>query len=128
MSRKLYRIMTPDQWDETRILGVFNAAEYEKEGQTYACYLYQTQYVAGFLYNGELDLSLVELDPSKLGVGVEDKNLQGGEELFPHILGQIPAEACIKVFPLPVEGDGSFELPNELQAEFSEQMKELETV
>lgn len=124
MKRKLYRIMTPEEYEEVKFSGFFRPAELEREGHVYACYLYQAEFVAGLLYNGELGLTLLEIDPAKLGCEVEDKNLKGGEELFPHIKGPIPRDAFINEYPLPVEGDGSFELPYELQEEYQQQIKE----
>jgi len=122
--KKLYRIMTPTQYKEVRSSGFFMPAELEREGHVYACYLYQAEFVASLLYHGEFGLTLLEIDPVKLGCEVEDKNLKGGTELFPHIKGAIPASACISEYPLPVEGDGTFELPIQLQAEYLQQRRD----
>lgn len=126
MSRKekLYRIMTPDQLDAVKRTGSFRPQELVFEGHVYACYLFQTEFVAGLLYNGALGLILLEIDPDKLGCEVYDDNFKGGKELFPHIRGPIPLEAFIQEYPLPVDPDGSFELPYELQAEYERQMNE----
>jgi uncharacterized protein (DUF952 family) len=121
--KKLYRIMTPAQYKEVRTSGFFMPAELEREGHVYACYLYQAEFVAGLLYHGEFGLTLLEIDPVKLDCEVEDKNLKGGTELFPHIKGPIPASACVSEYPLPVEGDGSFELPIQLQEEYQYQLR-----
>jgi len=126
--KKLYRIMTPAEYKLVKSSGFFKPAELAREGHVYACYLAQTEFVAALLYNGEFGLTLLEIDPTKLGCAVEDKNLKGGKELFPHIKGPIPAAACINEYPLPVEADGTFELPLELQAEYKEQMNEKATV
>lgn len=122
--KKLYRIMTPAEYTATKKSGFFNPEELTRDGHIYACYLFQAEFVAGLLYHGELGLTLLEIDPNKLGCAVEVKNLKGGKELFPHIKGRIPIAACINEYPLPVEADGSFELPLELLAEYEEQMNE----
>ncbi len=122
--KKLYRIMTPDEYVAVKSSGFFRPAELAREGHVYACYLYQAEFVAELLYRDELGLTLLEIDPHKLACEVEDKNLKGGKELFPHIKGPIPAQACINEYPLPVEADGSFELPLELQDEYEQQMNE----
>jgi len=120
--KKLYRIMTPAEYKAVKSSGYFKPAELVREGHVYACYLFQAEFVAGLLYHGEFGLTLLEIDPTQLGCIVEDKNLKGGKEFFPHIKGPIPAAACINEYPLPVEADGTFELPLELQAEYEEQM------
>lgn len=122
--KKLYRIMTPEEYRLVKSSGFFKPAELAREGHVYACYLFQAEFVAELLYRDELGLTLLEIDPYQLGCEVEDKNLKGGKELFPHIKGPIPAHACINEYPLPVEADGSFELPLELQAEYEQQMNE----
>jgi len=122
--KKLYRIMTPAEYKSVKQSGFFKPAELAREGHVYACYLYQAEFVAGLLYHGELGLTLLEIDPTKLDCTVEDKNLKGGKELFPHIKGAIPAAACINEYPLPVEGDGTFELPIQLQAEYQQQRRD----
>lgn len=124
ITRKLYRIMTPAEYDIVKSSGFFKPGELVREGHVYACYLFQTEFVAGLLYNGEFGLTLLEIDPLRLGCGVEDKNLKGGKELFPHIKGAIPLAAFINEYPLPVEADGSFELPFELMDEYEQQMNE----
>ena len=121
---KLYRIMTPEEFAEVKRSGFFKPAELAREGHVYACYLFQTEFVAGLLYHGELGLTLLEIDPDQLGCGVTDKNLKGGKELFPHILGPVPLAAFIHAYELPVEADGSFELPLELQDEYERQMNQ----
>lgn len=123
-AKKLYRIMTPEEYAVVKSSGFFKPAELAREGHVYACYLFQTEFVAELLYRDELGLTLLEIAPEKLGCAVEDKNLKGGKEQFPHIKGPIPAHAFIKEYPLPVEADGSFELPLELQAEYEQQMNE----
>lgn len=122
--KKLYRIMTPEEYRVVKSSGFFKPAELARDGHVYACYLFQAEFVAELLYRDELGLTLLEIDPHQLGCDVEDKNLKGGKELFPHIKGPIPAHACINEYPLPVEADGSFELPLELQAEYEQQMNE----
>ena len=123
-TKKLYRIMTPEEYEVVKQTGFFRPTELAREGHVYDCYLFQTEFVAALLYHGELGLTLLEIDPHKLGCAVVDMNLKGGKELFPHIKGAIPAAAFIHEYPLPVEGDGSFELPLELQAEYEQQMNE----
>jgi len=53
-TKKLYRIMTPDEYLVVKSTGFFKPAELAREGHVYACYLFQTEFVAALLYNGEL--------------------------------------------------------------------------
>ena len=116
--------MTPEEFEAIKEVGTFRPQELIFDGHIYACYLFQTELVAQLLYSGELGLVLAEIDRGKLNCEVEDDNFKGGKELFPHIRGEVPLEAFINVYPLPVEADGTFELPLELQAEYEQQMNE----
>ena len=116
--------MTPEEYDTVEQSGFFEPKELIAEGHIYACYLYQAEFVGALLYSDELGLVLLEINPTKLSCEIEDKNLNRGKEIFPHIKGAVPIEAFVKKYDLPVEGDGSFELPLELQEEYEQQMNE----
>jgi uncharacterized protein (DUF952 family) len=55
-------------------------------------------------------LILLHIDPTRLDAKVVYENLEGGEQLFPHVYGPIPVPAVVGVTPLLPSEDGSFTL------------------
>ena len=53
--------------------------------------------VAQRLFRGRRDLILVRIDPDVLEPEVRLENLEGGEELFPHIYGELDLSAVTGV-------------------------------
>ena len=67
--------------------------------------------VAAMVYPGEITLCLLVVDPARRGLDVRYENLEGGEELFPHIYGELPLAAVIDAIPLHANTAGKFWLP-----------------
>jgi uncharacterized protein (DUF952 family) len=65
-------------------------------------------WVARQRFRGRTDLVLLHIDPDRLGVPVRCENLEGGQELFPHVYGPIPLTAVVDVTLFRPEPDGSF--------------------
>ncbi len=51
-------------------------------------------------------VTVLEVDPTRVTDRVRVENLEGGTELFPHILGALPVEAVVATVPASVSGDG----------------------
>jgi uncharacterized protein (DUF952 family) len=66
----------------------------------------QVQRVADQAYGGRRRVVLLTIDRSRLSDEVRMENLEGGDELFPHLYGELPLEAVIQVDPVPVGDDG----------------------
>jgi len=47
-----------------------------------------------------------EIDPARLPCRVVEENLEGGEEIFPHIYGRLPMSAVVRIIPV-----GDFVIP-----------------
>ena len=57
------------------------------------------------------------MDTKAKGVDtVVDENLDGREELFPHIYGRLPMSAAVALHDFPCRENGHFELPDHLNA------------
>ena len=67
--------------------------------------------VAQRLFRGRRDLVLVRIDPDVLEPEVRLENLEGGDELFPHIYGELDLSAVTGVETLIVGEDGEFLTP-----------------
>jgi uncharacterized protein (DUF952 family) len=66
----------------------------------------QVQAVADQAYGGRRRVVLLTIDRSRLTDEVRMENLDGGEELFPHLYGELPLDAVVGVDPVPVGDDG----------------------
>lgn len=67
--------------------------------------------VARQRFRGRTDLVLLRIDPELLDREVRLENLEGGEELFPHIYGELDLSAVTGLEPLVVGSDGEFVTP-----------------
>lgn len=63
------------------------------------------------LFRGRHDLVLLRVDPDLLESEVRFENLEGGDELFPHIYGELDLEAVTGIEALAIGDDGEFVMP-----------------
>jgi glutathione S-transferase len=80
-------------------------------GFVHCGYREQVLDVAERLYPDAGELVLLVIDPERLGSPVRAENLEGEEELFPHIYGPLELGAVIRVVSVRRGGDGRFQLP-----------------
>ncbi|HEY6360576.1 MAG TPA: DUF952 domain-containing protein [Vicinamibacterales bacterium] len=71
----------------------------------------QVMKVARRLFRGRRDLVLLRIDPDLLESEVRLENFEGGDELFPHIYGELDLSAVTGLEPLTVGTDGEFVMP-----------------
>ena len=67
--------------------------------------------IARRLFRGRRDLVLLRIDPDLLEQEIRLENLEGGDELFPHLYGELDLSAVTGLEPLVVGGDGEFVTP-----------------
>ena len=67
--------------------------------------------VADTRFRGQTGLVLLCLDTNKVKAEVRYENLEGGQELFPHIYGEINTNAVVRVAEFEPGEDGYFALP-----------------
>ena len=67
--------------------------------------------VARRLFRGRRDLVLLRIDPDLVEPEVRLENLEGGDELFPHIYGELDLSAVTGLEALTVGIDGEFVTP-----------------
>jgi uncharacterized protein (DUF952 family) len=73
--------------------GTYRAASLDTEGFLHCCYAHQLSGVISRWFKGAEDLYLLTIDPTQLTVPPVLENTSGGEELFPHVYGDIPLAA-----------------------------------
>jgi uncharacterized protein (DUF952 family) len=81
-----------------------------EEGFIHCSYANQVGRIADLIYKGRPDVLLLAIDPSQVQAEILVENCEGGEEQFPHIYGELPRSAVVRVETLPSKVDGTFDL------------------
>jgi uncharacterized protein (DUF952 family) len=71
--------------------------------------------VADIRFRGQQGLALLCIDTDQVTAEIRYENLEGGEELFPHIYGEINTNAVVQVAEFEPGADGYFALPTVLE-------------
>ena len=111
MSEPLYHITTALEADAAAKTGSYVPRAYGADGFIHCSYSRQVVRVADLRFHGRTDLVLLEIDRALLSCRVVDENLEGGEELFPHIYGPLPMSAVVSVHLFCCMQNGCFEWP-----------------
>ena len=104
---------------EAQERGEYRAESLEGEGFIHCSTSTQVLPVARKYYDGQSDLVVFAIDPSRLTSELRWEPPSGGApppgapegELFPHVYGPINLEAIVNVYDLEVNPDGSHRLP-----------------
>jgi pimeloyl-ACP methyl ester carboxylesterase/uncharacterized protein (DUF952 family) len=89
-------------------------ASLEEVGFIHCSLAEQVQATADRFYRGRDDVVLLRIDPSRVGSTVRLENLDGGDELFPHLYGPVPLSAVTEVVPVPPDGEGRLQVTSAL--------------
>ena len=109
--RVLFHITSRTEANEARAKGTYAPSGFEAEGFIHCSNLEQVVHVANRRFFETPDLVLFEIESRRLDCPVVDENLEGGEELFPHIYGRLPMSVVVGVHDFPHQAGGSFRLP-----------------
>lgn len=77
--------------------GLYSCASLKDEGFIHCCNKDQLAGVLQRYYQGATDLQLLKIATDKLSAKLVYENTAGGQELFPHIYGQINMTAVIDI-------------------------------
>jgi uncharacterized protein (DUF952 family) len=78
----------------------YRCASLQSEGFIHCCKAEQLPGVVERYYQGVAGIMVLSIDPDKLQAELVYENTVGGEELFPHVYGEINMDAVVKVAPL----------------------------
>lgn len=107
----LLHITTRSAWEQARSSGAYAPPSIETEGFIHLSEPDQVVRVANARYAGETDLVLLCIDRDRLDAPLRyEIGDPGSEERFPHLYGELPAEAVVKVLDFRETAAG-FELP-----------------
>ena len=106
-----YKILTRDQWDRLRAVGIFEGAPVDlADGYIHLSAKAQTAETVAKHFAGQDDLILAMVDLAALGDKVKWEPSRGGQ-LFPHLYGPLPMGAVVTKAVLRIGGDGKHSFP-----------------
>jgi uncharacterized protein (DUF952 family) len=110
----ILHITKRNAWERAQALGSYRADTLESQGFIHCSTPEQVVRVANSLFRWQDDLMLLSIDREEVEAEIRYENLEGGEEVFPHIYGPLNIDAVVSVVDLKPETDGTFVLPKSL--------------
>jgi len=108
-SKIIYHIAFQEDWKKAQEQGVYTLESVEKEGFIHASLENQVLNSANLFFKNKTDLLLLAIDSEKVKVEVKYENTMGGEELFPHIYGDLTLDAILEAKELKKDEKGNFQ-------------------
>jgi len=117
----IVHIVKRSEWADGVARGTYAPASLRAEGFIHCSTIAQVVDTANRFYRGQQGLVALCIDESRLRAELkyEASAAAHGEaagEMFPHLYGELNADAVARVVELPCEADGSFRLPDEMRA------------
>jgi len=111
----ILHITKQTEWEAAVSAGEYSAASLHDQGFIHCTTPDQAVSIANALFAGQNGLVLLCIDEERLDAEVRYENLEGGDELFPHVYGNINLNAVTDVIEFEPETDGRFRLPIAIQ-------------
>jgi uncharacterized protein (DUF952 family) len=105
----ILHLAAAEAWAEAMRAGVYQADSLVTEGFIHCSDPHQVVRVANARFRNRRDLMLLQMDVARLEAPLRYENLEGGEELFPHVYGPLPLSAVLHATPFPPDPSGTFE-------------------
>ncbi|MDB4533867.1 DUF952 domain-containing protein [Vicingaceae bacterium] len=114
MSKKIYKIVDREVWDEAKEQGSFKGAGIDLIDQyIHFSTAQQVAETAAKHFVGQANLLLVEVDTKSLGPDLKWETSRGGS-LFPHLYADLPMSAVSHVAELPIDDNGIHIFPKDM--------------
>ena len=110
----IFHIARGDAWakrEEQSAVGYYRPEMFPVEGFVHCSTRDQVIKVADARFRGQAGLVVLCIDTDKVTASIRYENLEGGQELFPHIYGEINTDAVVQVAEFKPGVDGYFALP-----------------
>jgi uncharacterized protein (DUF952 family) len=107
----LLHLLKAEDWARAQQMGEYRPASLESEGFIHCSTPAQICATADRHYHAQPDLHVLLIDPARVKAEIRFENLEGREELFPHLYGALNLDAVTLVTPFPPRADGNFDLP-----------------
>lgn len=113
----IFHITTRDAWASCAAdgaIGKYQPEAFPIEGFIHCSTSQQVIQVANARFRRQSGLVLLSIDPELVRAEIVYENLEGGEQLFPHIYGELNNDAVVHVSAFEPGEDGTFTLPADL--------------
>ena len=107
----IFHIAEREAWNQSKTNRSYRPEMFSVEGFIHCSTRGQVLGVANTRFPGRTDLLLLSIDADRVGAEIRYENLEGGEQLFPHIYGELAHDTVIRVAEFKPGADGSFKLP-----------------
>ena len=102
----IYHITSQIQWQQAQLIGHYESVHFKSEGFIHASTSVQVEATANRIFKAHTDLILLAIDENLLNCEVIFENLDGGNELYPHIYGLLPVSAVITTYDIDLNDNG----------------------
>ena len=89
----------------------YSPEKFQTEGFIHCSTPDQVVKVADARFRGQSGLVLLCIETDKVQPEIRYENLEGGQELFPHIYGELNTDAVLQIVEFAPGADGYFTLP-----------------
>ena len=96
----IFHIASQTDFDANAGNATYRCASLQTEGFIHCCSADQLAGVIERYYADVPDLLLITIDPDRLKAELVFENTVGGDELFPHVYGEINRDAVTEIAPL----------------------------
>jgi uncharacterized protein (DUF952 family) len=108
----IYKICTSAEWRAAESAGAYRGSTADlKDGFIHLSMAEQAAETAAKWFAGQRDLVLVAVEADALGDKLKWEPSRGGA-LFPHLYGELPLRAVLRVDRLPLDHTGRHVFPN----------------
>lgn len=106
--RIIFHIAEREAWNQSQTKQSYRPQMLSAEGFIHCSTPAQVLQVANARFRGRSDLLLLSIDTDRVDAEIRYENLEGGQELFPHIYGELDRGAVIRVVEFKPQADGRF--------------------
>ena len=108
----MFHITTRRAWEGAAAEGTYQPEMFPVDGFIHCSTVAQVIQVANIRFRGQSGLVLLSIDTDKVAAEIIYENLEGGQQLFPHIYGELNLDAVLQAAAFTPGPDGCFTLPH----------------
>lgn len=108
----IFHITTRTAWDRAQVEGLYRPEAFATEGFIHCSTRDQVIQVANIRFRRQKGLVLLSISTDRVTSAIHYENLEGGEQLFPHIYGELSPYAVVDISEFIPGADGYFALPS----------------